>query len=253
MKLFFLVLISYQQLFLPPNTASTHAISIMSSQGTKVHFSAPQTHSLQNRPLTRPPSQVTNDPQGTSHPKVESAGTITSDSLAAESLSSNGSFGGKGSHAAASSQPSASSTTNNADTSGARVLQAAPDAEARQALEGWNEEAQLNSARGVLGNGAGSGPPPSSSYLAKNNTADTSSGTSGVQHPHGKNISEGNIDANAPNASFNTDIGGKNDPGRQAVNDLARNAQQSAGDAGLPKQKGVSNDGQFDVLKDASA
>lgn len=105
----------------------------------------------------------------------------------------------------------------------------------------------------MLGNNSGSGPPPSSSYLAKNNTADSSSGTSGAQHPHGKNISEGNIDASAPNASFNTDIGGKNDPGRQAVNDLARNAQQSAGDAGLPKQKGVSNDGQFDVLKDASA
>ncbi|KAH0287943.1 hypothetical protein M436DRAFT_72425 [Aureobasidium namibiae CBS 147.97] len=200
-------------------------------------------------------TKVTNDPQGTSHPKVESAGTITSDSLAAESLSSNGSFGGAGSHAAASSQPSASTTTNNSDTSGARVLQAAPDAEARQALEGWNEEAQLNSARGIVGNGAGSGPAATSSYLARNTTADSSSGTSGAaaQHPHGKNITEGNIDASAPNASFTTDIGGKNDPGRQAVNDLARNAQQSAGDAGIPKDKGVSNDGQFDVLKDASA
>ena len=139
------------------------------------------------------------------------------------------------------------------------MLQAAPDAEARQALEGWNEEAQLNSARGILGNGAGDGPAATSSYLASTTTAnktsaDSSSGTSGsAQHPHGKNITEGNIDASAPNASFTTDIGGKNDPGRQAVNDLARNAQQSAGDAGIPKDKGVSNDGQFDVLKDASA
>lgn len=136
------------------------------------------------------------------------------------------------------------------------MLQAAPDAEARQALEGWNEEAQLNSARGIPGNGAGEGPPPTSSYLASASTG-SSANSSGVpgsaQHPHGKNISEGDIDAGAPNASFGTDIGGKNDPGRQAVNDLARNAQQSAGDAGLPKQKGVSNDGQFDVLKDASA
>lgn len=136
------------------------------------------------------------------------------------------------------------------------MLQAAPDAEARQALEGWNEEAQLNSARGILGNGSGDGPPPTSSYLASSSKASqaNSSGFPGsAQHPHGKNITEGNIDASAPNASFTTDIGGKNDPGRQAVNDLARNAQQSAGDAGIPKDKGVSNDGQFDVLKDASA
>ena len=201
--------------------------------------------------------KVTNDPQGTSNPKVEKAGTITSDSLAAESLQAGGSFG-LGSHAAASQQPSASSTANNTDTSGADVLQAAPDAEARQALEGWNEEAQLNAARGVLGNNSGSGPAATSSYLASNknststgSTADNS-GTSG-QAPHGKNISEGGIDASAPNASFNGDIGGKNDPGRQALNDMQRNAQQSAGDAGGPKQKGVSNDGQFDVLKDTSA
>ncbi|KAI4735471.1 hypothetical protein E4T50_14012 [Aureobasidium sp. EXF-12298] len=197
-------------------------------------------------------TKVTTDPRGTQNPKIEKAGTITSDSLAAESLQSGGSFG-LGSHAAASQQPSASTTTNNTDTSGATVLQAAPDAEARQALESWNEEAQLNAARGVLGNNSGSGPPPSSSYLAKSNTADKL-GSSGDQAPHGKNISEGGFDANAPNASFNGDIGGKNDPGRKALSDVQKNAQQPAGDAGGgPKQTGVSNDGQFDVLKDASA
>lgn len=111
-----------------------------------------------------------------------------------------------------------------------------------------------------MGNGAGDGPAATSSYLASassNTSTGSQANSSGVpgsaQHPHGKNITEGNIDASAPNASFTTDIGGKNDPGRQAVNDLARNAQQSAGDAGIPKDKGVSNDGQFDVLKDASA
>ncbi|THW01019.1 hypothetical protein D6D02_03558 [Aureobasidium pullulans] len=195
-------------------------------------------------------TKVTNDPQGINNPKVEKAGTITSDSLAGESLSQGGSFGA-GSHAAASQQPSSSTTTNNTDISGATTLQAASDAEARQALEGWNEEAQLNAARGLSSDhGSRAAPPPTSSYLA-NGPANTS-GTAG-QAPHGKNISEGGFDSNAPNASFNNDIGGKNDPGRAALNDMQRNAQQSAGDAGIPKQGGVSNDGQFDALKDTSA
>ncbi|KAI5207525.1 hypothetical protein E4T39_01912 [Aureobasidium subglaciale] len=201
-------------------------------------------------------SKVTNDPQGINNPKIEKAGTITSDSLAGESLKSGGSFGA-GSHAAASSQPSSSTTTNNTDTSGATTLQAAPDAEARQALEGWNEEAQLNAARGLSSGGNSNSnssnshaAAPQSSYLASG-PANTS-GTAG-QAPHGKNISEGGFDSNAPNASFNTDIGGKNDPGRAALNDMQRNAQQSAGDAAGPKQTQVTNDGQFDSLKDTSA
>ncbi|KAG9942996.1 hypothetical protein KCU85_g8957, partial [Aureobasidium melanogenum] len=194
-------------------------------------------------------TKVTNTNEGINNPKVEKAGTVTSDSLAGESLKSGGTFG-EGSHAAASSQPSSSTTTNNTDTSGATTLHAAADAEARQALEGWNEEAQLNAARGLSGNNSGAPPAPTSSYLA-GSTANAS-GTTG-QAPHGKNISEGGFDSNAPNASFNNDIGGKNDPGRSALNDMQRNAQQSAGDAALPKQQGVSNDGQFDVLKDTSA
>lgn len=118
-------------------------------------------------------------------------------------------------------------------------------------MEGWNEEAQLNAARGLSSDhGSRAAPPPTSSYLASG-PANTS-GTAG-QAPHGKNISEGGFDSNAPNASFNNDIGGKNDPGRAALNDMQRNAQQSAGDAGIPKQGGVSNDGQFDALKDTSA
>jgi hypothetical protein len=189
-------------------------------------------------------SQVTKDPESTSNPKIEKPGTITSDSLAAESLRDGGSFG-LGSHAAASQQPSASTNTNNTDTSGATTLPAAPDAEARQALEDWNEDAQFNAARGVQGNNSGSGPAATSSYLA------TSTGSA---PPHGKNITEGGFDANAPNASFNNDIGGKNDPGRQALKDMQKSALQAVGDVGgATKQKNVTNDGQFDVLGDTSA
>ncbi|KAI4717494.1 hypothetical protein E4T48_06289 [Aureobasidium sp. EXF-10727] len=197
-------------------------------------------------------TKATNTNEGINNPKIEKAGIVTSDSLAGESLSSGGSFGA-GNHPAAMSQPSSSTTTNNTDTSGATTLQAAADAEARQALEDWNEEAQLNAARGLhAGNDSGAPAPPTSSYLATGASANSSGSLTG-QAPHGKNISEGGFDSNAPNASFDNEVGGKNDPARQAVNDMQRNAQQSAGDAGLPKQKGVSNDGQFDVLKDTSA
>jgi hypothetical protein len=197
-----------------------------------------------------PCAQVTNDPQSTSNPKIESTGTIISDSLAAESLRSGGSFGG--SHAAASQQPSSSTTTNNTDTSGATTLQPAPDAEARQALENWNEDAQLNSARGVHGNNSGTAPPPSSSYLATSSTAG-STAMDTVDTPHGKNITEGGFDANAPNASFNNDIGGKNDPGRKALRDMQKSALQPVGVVGGAQQEGVTDDGQFDVLGDADA
>ncbi|CAD0113416.1 unnamed protein product [Aureobasidium uvarum] len=201
-------------------------------------------------------TKATNTNEGINNPKIEKAGIVTSDSLAGESLNSGGSFGA-GNHPAAMSQPSSSTTTNNTDTSGATILQAASDAEARQALEDWNEEAQLNAARGLsAGNDVGEPAPPTSSYLATSSAQGSSANPSGTftgQAPHGKNISEGGFDSNAPNASFNNEVGGKNDPARQAVNDMQRNAQQSAGDAGLPKQKGVSNDGQFDVLKDTSA
>ena len=72
--------------------------------------------------------------------------------------------------------------------------------------------------------------------------------------PKGQNITEGGFDSSAPNASFNSDIGGKNDPGRAALQDLQRADAQAGGDAGAgPRQSGVTNDGQFDILKDAEA
>lgn len=40
----------------------------------------------------------------------------------------------------------------------------------------------------------------------------------GSQKPKGTNITEGGFDPNAPNASFNSDIGTRNDPGRATEN-----------------------------------
>jgi len=82
----------------------------------------------------------------------------------------------------------------------------------------------------------------------------SAAGGSAPNYVNNSAASEGGFDSSAPNASFNSDIGGKNDPGRAALQNLQRADAQAGGDAGSgPRQSGVSNDGQFDILKDAEA
>jgi hypothetical protein len=77
--------------------------------------------------------------------KTEKPGTITSDSLAAESLSSaSGTFANN--KATPSSQPSNSTTANNTDTSSATTLPPAKDAQAR----GNEEETSLSAEQAEL-------------------------------------------------------------------------------------------------------
>lgn len=79
----------------------------------------------------------------------EAVGTVTSDSLAAESLTNNGEFGRNNPKAGATSQPSRPITTNNRDTSSATTFNPAPDAEAREAREGKNDSAELSAGRSL--------------------------------------------------------------------------------------------------------
>jgi len=61
--------------------------------------------------------------------------------------------------------------------------------------------------------------------------------------PHGKNITEGGFDDDpSKNASFNSDIGTEQDPGRAAVGDMQKKAQSASGPTG-PRQ-GVPDEGQ---------
>jgi len=105
--------------------------------------------------------------------------------------------------------------------------------------------------------GSGSGGLSGSSGnagAAPNYVNTPANSTGGAAKPHGENIQEGGFDSGAPNASFNTDIGGKNDPGRAALQGLQKKDAQAGGDVGAgPRQSGVSNDGQFDRLGDADA
>ena len=73
--------------------------------------------------------------------------------------------------------------------------------------------------------------------------------------PKGKDLHEGGFESrDANNASFNSEIGSKNDPSRLAERDFQRQNADFDGVAGVPRQKGELEDNTYDTLKrDASA
>lgn len=67
--------------------------------------------------------------------------------------------------------------------------------------------------------------------------------------PHGKNITEGGFESDDKNnASFNSEVGDENDPGRAALQQFQNTTQTSAGGKGEQQYK-VTGDGQFDKLE----
>jgi hypothetical protein len=129
-------------------------------------------------------SQVTTDP-ASKIPINEGVGTVTSDSLAGESLKNSGSFGEGNPKAAASKQPSSSTTTNTTDTTNATKLDAAVNAEARDAQEGWNEEKIMSSGKGLSGASSGGAAGTAPTGLAAGKNVDPS-----VLQPKGANLTE---------------------------------------------------------------
>jgi hypothetical protein len=178
-----------------------------------------------------------------------------SDSLAAESLADGGSFADG--HATASKQPSKGTTANNYDTSAATTLDPASDAEARLAAEEWSETAQLKAGQGLKSGGEYDGSLGRSEGESGDSAAPTDTQKPVERHdrPHGKNLTEGGFDSSAPNASFNQEIGGKNDPGRLAEEKFTRdNAYNPAGAAFEGgREKKSDSEGQYDVLGDEAA
>ncbi|PYH48366.1 uncharacterized protein BP01DRAFT_353510 [Aspergillus saccharolyticus JOP 1030-1] len=72
----------------------------------------------------------------------------------------------------------------------------------------------------------------------------------GNTKPKGNNLKEGGIPDDAPNASYTTDIGSENDPGRLAQGGFQLRSAES-GPAGTPagRQKGVDNQQPFQALQ----
>ncbi|KAK7544805.1 uncharacterized protein J3D65DRAFT_610816 [Phyllosticta citribraziliensis] len=194
-----------------------------------------------------------NDPNAV---KSEGAGIVTNDSLAAESAQGSGAFAAGNSKAGVYEQPSSSTTTNNTNTSGATVLGAAPTADAREAEAEWGETAQLNAGRS-LGKEGGVGPTYNTTGATGGSAesagpAPTYANVDLYQSggkPKGNNLQEGGFESTAPNASFNNEIGTKNDPGRAAELKFQRNAVQSAQDSATgPRQQNVDPKNDFGVL-----
>lgn len=190
-------------------------------------------------------------------------------------------------NAAASGQSAHGATASNTDTSGATRLDPASDARARQ---GFDESTGLDSAQGgtkesgvgptynvAAGGGSSSGGSTNrddsygtsssgaDSYGSDSNKAGTAPSYVGASDlaqeqearsgPHGKNITEGGFDSDAPNASFNQDIGGENDPGRLAEEKFSATNARSGYDVGGSGQRqgGVSGGGAYDALGDEGA
>jgi len=97
--------------------------------------------------------------------------------------------------------------------------------------------------RGSAGSGNNSSSGGSSGSYASATGGQPSSEN---QKPKGANITEGGFDSSAPNASFNGDVGGKNDPGRLAETAMAKSAAESGaagGDNTVTSKSGLTKEG----------
>ena len=159
------------------------------------------------------------------------------------------------------------SNFNNTDTSGATKL---PPASVGTRREDINRQERYPEALG--GQGDFPGPHPNQSGYVGGSTAmkedysaahagsgqqrsqynagqapsyvsELTGGSFGQGKPKGKNLQEGGFDSDPRyNASFNSEIGSRNDPGRVGENDMQRRVAESGPDAaGGPRQKGVEN------------
>ncbi|RAL58258.1 hypothetical protein DID88_002258 [Monilinia fructigena] len=177
----------------------------------------------------------------------ESAGAVASDSLAAESTKAGGGFAENrdGETLGVAGSNSTFATTN---TSGAARLDPASDAEARMATEDWAEEKKLG-ASGSYQKDTGNPNAPKGTSNAGVAPSYVSSQYQADGKPKGKNLTEGGFDSSdSKNASFNSEIGGKNDPSRLAEQKLQRENAQSAHDAGFPRDKGTTGGTPYDAL-----
>jgi hypothetical protein len=190
---------------------------------------------------------------------------ITSDSLAAESLQNNGSFGND--KAAPMSQPSYSSTTNNRDTSGATVLVSAPNSRERDSdstYSGIGESTSGNAQDTNTGigpthnNSEDDRPSQSDGFNHHRRQPDTTDAPTYVKSeelernrgkPKGQNLTEGDFDENAPNASFNNEIGTDKDPARLAEQKIQLMNVQSGVDIGRrTHEDNITGNVGYDVL-----
>lgn len=241
---------------------------------------------LQGTPLPHGPrsTKVTNDPAA-SNPIEERSGPVANDSLAAQSVRQGGGFS-ENRGAEPMGVSGSNSTLQNTDTSGATTLPSAPVGGLREdrsrqekypeALGGQGDfpgkhlpetgytggstgaKQQMNLHAGEyqasqkMGQAPASGSSQYNGGQAPGYVADV---TDGYKHqkPKGKNITEGGFSSEDPNASFNSEIGSEQDPGRGAENRFQRTTQESGLDAGFTKQKGMNTEHPYQALDEQRA
>lgn len=198
----------------------------------------------------------------------EGTGAVAKDSLAAESTEFQ--------KANRNSEPlgvkGANSTFANTNTSGAVKLDAAKDAEARQEKYSSEERSGAREQK----QGFESGRPKEQESERRGESAGVAPSyvnSQAVDHggPKGKNLKEDDnctytrtvvvreieltldTTVTGKNASFNNEIGTKNDPGRLAEEKFAQDNADAAGTlAGFPKQAGSADENPFGTLKGSS-
>jgi len=179
----------------------------------------------------------TSDPSRHKDPVMEKPGPIAADSLAAESVRSGGLFsqnpdcqplGVMGSH----------STFANTDISAAKELPPAPNAEARLMEEDWSRDfVRRSSATQAYPAGAGASGSPS--RVAPTYTEPVVHNV-GSTKPKGKNLTEGGFESDpARNASFTSEIGSDQDPGRESEIKFESEMAETPEAAALPLDRGV--------------
>lgn len=243
---------------------------------------------LQGTPLSHGPrsTKVTTDPLASKNPIEEPSGPVADDSLAAQSVRQGGRFA-ENRGAEPMGVSGNQSTLNNADTSAATTLPSAPVGALREdrsrkekypeALGGQGNfpgkhlpetgyTGGSTAAKQQMGLHAGEYPASqkmnqataggSSQYDAGQAPSYVADVTDGYQHqkPHGKNITEGGFSSNPDkNASFTSDIGSEQDPGRAAENKFQRTTMESGLDAGNPRQKSVETQHPYQALDEQRA
>ncbi|KAJ5771378.1 uncharacterized protein N7511_003429 [Penicillium nucicola] len=205
-------------------------------------------------------TKVTNDPEATQNPIGEPAGPITNDSLAADSVRQGGAFS-QNRGAEPMGVSGSKSTVNNTDTSAATTLPSVPVGGLRENREDQQKYPEALGGQGNFpgthGSGYVGGPSAAKHEMGINAgeySAASGSGrsqynagqapsyvndvTGDIQHPKpdGRNIKEGGFHSNdAKNASFNSEIGTDQDPGREALNKFQRSNNDTSSNG--PRQK----------------
>ena len=246
---------------------------------------------LQGTPLPHGPrsTKVTNDPKASQQPIDEPSGPVADDSLAAQSVRQGGGFS-ENRGAEPMGVSGSQSTLNTTDTSAASTLPSAPVGGVR---EDRSRQEKYPEALGGQGNFPGKHVPETgytggptaakqqmglhageypasqkiggqaaasgsgrSEYNAGQAPSYVSDMTDEYQHqkPHGKNIQEGGFSSDPENnASFTSEIGSGQDPGRAAENRFQRTTHESGLDAGNPRQKGMDTQHWYSPLDEQRA